>query len=811
MSKELQTVITQLKLISPEPETSGYYLKQEILKSIKPSESYSILHKVKSDEFSDSYIAVENNCRRKVELKVLKEEFLENPEVVNIFLNPALKLSKLEHPNILSLYNKGFLENNRPFYSLRYVEGHSLHKFISLIAKRELKISLTELVKKCVTLCIALEESCAVNIIHFNLTAHDVILGEFGQLTIINWNDNSCLEVFQNTITNDKKISQSDTVLCIGKILNQILTLSDSDLLNSNLEVNRIWSNQCNDSLVSVVRKSLSKKPNNRYHTVQQLKEDLERYLSGFPTNAEDLSYFQLCLKLIKRNKAQSILCLILFTIFFTTLLYFVLKIKHEEHIARIENFRALELKNKAKVAIENVKNTENQLKNKIEELKKNSSIFYDNATQSLNYLKIDDALNGINAAISLKESVKFLKFKAELLLLKLNINDLKILLKNELLNNEIFKKELNSLIEKVEVLNNTYEKKLLIYNYFKDNKRFAESLYLLKSLTNLPLYKEDLLFICKEKIKDSALGHFFIKNDWRGFKLVGDYLSVKINDIEIKSISPLSGMPISVLDISKTGVSDISALEDMPLTEISLHSCDIKDISSLKNSPLQILNIIKTPITDLSPLEDHKLISLYIDYTPIDSLDGLNFDQLKTISINGTRINNLTPLNSAIQLESLEANNTLIRDFKGINSRNIKSISASQSLLNNLDSLRNSKIKALNIKGTYINSIDSINTEKLHSLNISETEVSNIYILKNCISLRNLNLNKTKVINFSCLKDLRLDTLDVSNTAFTNLNNLPKSLKELYAPTSLNQQKTALLKLLPEIKTLYIGNSKIK
>ncbi|MEO8797039.1 MAG: protein kinase, partial [Polyangiaceae bacterium] len=62
---------------------------------------------------------------RPVALKVIKDEYLENKEFVSMFLDEAKIVAKVQHPNVVQLFELG-TEKDRLFIAMELLVGQSL-------------------------------------------------------------------------------------------------------------------------------------------------------------------------------------------------------------------------------------------------------------------------------------------------------------------------------------------------------------------------------------------------------------------------------------------------------------------------------------------------------------------------------------------------------------------------------------------------------------------------------------------------------------------------------------------------------------
>jgi serine/threonine protein kinase len=67
---------------------------------------------------------------RNVVVKVLQDDFQKDDYVVKKFRQEAEALSRVDHPNVVSIHGRGELEDGRPYLVLQYIKGQSLRDII---------------------------------------------------------------------------------------------------------------------------------------------------------------------------------------------------------------------------------------------------------------------------------------------------------------------------------------------------------------------------------------------------------------------------------------------------------------------------------------------------------------------------------------------------------------------------------------------------------------------------------------------------------------------------------------------------------
>lgn len=74
--------------------------------------------------------AFREDISQRVALKVLQRNHLSKDDFVGRFKREIKATAKLQHPNIITVYDSGFMEDGRAYYAMEYVDGQSLRELI---------------------------------------------------------------------------------------------------------------------------------------------------------------------------------------------------------------------------------------------------------------------------------------------------------------------------------------------------------------------------------------------------------------------------------------------------------------------------------------------------------------------------------------------------------------------------------------------------------------------------------------------------------------------------------------------------------
>lgn len=307
-------------------------LEQEILFTIGP---YQILRSIGKGGMGEVFLAYDTSCGRRIALKQIRPDLVEHKQLHNRFLKEAHITSQLTHPAVIPIYAI-HSEEALTYYTMPFVEGGTLKQLLRTARKQELQgikmdhpaDSIPALIRIFLSICQAVAYAHSKNVLHRDLKPENIIVGQYGQIVILDWGlakmlkpngsgdlDDSIEETeesdAQHHMTNIGKVVgtvgymaperalgqpanfQTD-IYSLGVTLYQLLTLHHPFHRESlkefrlNMHREKILDpaevapyRDVPRSLSRVVLKCLAPEPENRYATVDQLIHDLENYIEG--------------------------------------------------------------------------------------------------------------------------------------------------------------------------------------------------------------------------------------------------------------------------------------------------------------------------------------------------------------------------------------------------------------------------------------------------------------------------------------------------------------------------------------------------
>ena len=140
---------------------------------------YQVEHLLGRGGMGEVYLARQVSLNRAVALKVLRPDLLENPSSMTRFEAEALAAAKLNHPNIVHIYNFGHVGPTH-YIAMEYVRGTNLRDYLSRKLQLDLPLALS-IMKQA---GLAVEAAGEVGLIHRDLKPENLLLTRKGLVKV---------------------------------------------------------------------------------------------------------------------------------------------------------------------------------------------------------------------------------------------------------------------------------------------------------------------------------------------------------------------------------------------------------------------------------------------------------------------------------------------------------------------------------------------------------------------------------------------------------------------------------------------------
>src|SRR4051812_24490163 len=125
------------------------------------------------------YLARQVSLNRSVALKVLRPDLLTKPAYLARFEAEATTVAKLNHPNIVTIYTIGHLDDIR-FIAMEYVQGANLRDYLSKKGAPDLPLALS-IIKQA---GVAIGAAGELGLVHRDIKPENLLLTKKGQVKV---------------------------------------------------------------------------------------------------------------------------------------------------------------------------------------------------------------------------------------------------------------------------------------------------------------------------------------------------------------------------------------------------------------------------------------------------------------------------------------------------------------------------------------------------------------------------------------------------------------------------------------------------
>jgi len=142
---------------------------------------YRIIEKIGAGGMGEVYLAEDSELNRKVALKFLPPHLCQDTDCRARFKREAQAAAKLDHPNIVSVFEVGEFQG-RPFFSMQHVEGQSLKEVLAGKA-----LPLDRILEIGIQVCDGLQAAHESGITHRDIKPSNILIDSHGRARIVDF------------------------------------------------------------------------------------------------------------------------------------------------------------------------------------------------------------------------------------------------------------------------------------------------------------------------------------------------------------------------------------------------------------------------------------------------------------------------------------------------------------------------------------------------------------------------------------------------------------------------------------------------
>lgn len=346
----LEDITLEQTIVDDQADTVATTEDPEPLPNIE-IDGYTIIRKISQGGQAIVFLGQQNSTGKRVAIKIMWEGPFAQAREKARFDREVQILAALEHPNIVSVIDKGATAHGALFFVMNYIDGQPLDEWVE--ANRNASSSSRqpldpgELLRIFMRICDAVNAAHLRGVIHRDLKPSNILIDSYGEPHIL---DFGLARTAINAMTDEdnpqpvtvtgkfigslpwaspeqaegvaSKIDVRTDVYSLGVILYQMLTgqfpyevvgnmrdvldnimtahpTPPSKVMEAKLakaatrrrKMRKHHRNPINQELESIVLHALEKQPDRRYQSAGELSRDIANYISGKPTAAAGVTH----------------------------------------------------------------------------------------------------------------------------------------------------------------------------------------------------------------------------------------------------------------------------------------------------------------------------------------------------------------------------------------------------------------------------------------------------------------------------------------------------------------------------------------
>ena len=263
---------------------------------------YEVQQKIGVGGMADVYRGKDTLLGRPVAIKILHQNFGSDQDFVARFKREAQAAGKLNHPNVVSMYDVGF-DQGFHYIVMEYVSGCTLKEYIH---HHGAQVTVQEAVKITVAIAEGLEHAHMMGIVHCDVKPHNILITDSGRVKVTDFGiaraiNSATTMMYTNSVmgsahyispeqASGKSINVSTDIYSLGVVLYELLTgevpfRGETPVsvalqhVKDRVVAPRIKNTMIPPQLEQVVLMALEKEPGKRFGSISEMIQALRMSL----------------------------------------------------------------------------------------------------------------------------------------------------------------------------------------------------------------------------------------------------------------------------------------------------------------------------------------------------------------------------------------------------------------------------------------------------------------------------------------------------------------------------------------------------
>jgi len=283
-------------------------------------DKYEILEEIKRGGFGVIYYGRDRLFNKPIAVKAISPDLIGNAKYIDIFQAESLAIARLNHQNIVRIYDIKRVEDGQFYIIMEYIDGVDLGRLISAGRKEQRLLPHHLSAYVVAETCAGLDYAHArrdpdthqpLNIVHRDISPGNIMINRFGEIKIIDFGlanarrhglratgkkgevliQGKIAYIAPEQINGAAQIDHRADIFSLGLVLYEGLTgrrmfdgrdpkATIARLRAGDWDLTRLEEMGVPESLIAIVNRALQKNPDNRYQSANQMYVDLMNYLA---------------------------------------------------------------------------------------------------------------------------------------------------------------------------------------------------------------------------------------------------------------------------------------------------------------------------------------------------------------------------------------------------------------------------------------------------------------------------------------------------------------------------------------------------
>ncbi|WP_176012479.1 serine/threonine-protein kinase [Victivallis sp. Marseille-Q1083] len=353
------------------PADSAALSVRDVLRDlpVKPRDRYKFLRTIGFGGMKSVLLVYDSDTLREVALAIMPDYRERKVQDILRFVQEAKITARLEHPNIVPVHDFGVDTGGAPYFTMKYLQGRTMATILRKLRQRDeetlAEYDISKLLRIYLRICNAIGFAHSQQIIHLDLKPENIHVGEFGEVQVLDWGLAKPIEAPEldsaapacrsgklsagqtrdgvargtpgymapeQAAGRNRQKDQRTDIYALGCILYAMLTFETplagqevQEVLKATIRGNIKTPSELENpvrpipaALEAICLKAMERYQENRYQSVDELREDITAFMGGFAPKAANANPLQKTFLFIGRNLLASCLAVAVFLLLLT-------------------------------------------------------------------------------------------------------------------------------------------------------------------------------------------------------------------------------------------------------------------------------------------------------------------------------------------------------------------------------------------------------------------------------------------------------------------------------------------------------------